>query len=187
MPSDGEDDPGEWAEWAQEQGLERFERLRSTRQAMLNITVVLLWHLMEQQMLSFHRRQVLSIGEENNILQDRKAHRKLHNLREFEKRLEQAGVGLSKLPTWDRIIEVRLVANTVKHAAGESAHALMDRRPDLFRDSDIEDETLLFAPRPEDIEHPAGGDDLYVTEADLDVYFAAAVEFWKGFSRMIDP
>ena len=53
QPSDGSDAPSEFAEWAQDEGLERYERLSRVRQAVLNMGTVTLWHLLEQQMLAF--------------------------------------------------------------------------------------------------------------------------------------
>lgn len=88
QPSDWDDDPGAWAEWALEQGLERYKRLRGLRQATMNMGTVMLWHLLEQQMLGFHRRQVLSAYEEGAALNDPKVYKKLCSLNEFESRLK---------------------------------------------------------------------------------------------------
>ena len=99
--SDGEFDPADVADWAQEQGLERYLRLADVRQAMSNMGAVMLWHLLEQQMLSFHRRQVLAKGEETEALNDPKVRRKLFKLSEFENRMRDGGSSLSLVPSWE--------------------------------------------------------------------------------------
>ena len=81
--------------------------------------------------------------------------------------------------------ELNLVANVVKHASGPSAGKLHVIRPDLFSPPGLEEFGPTFAPKPEDVEHPAGGLDLYVTEHNLQVYFKAAEEFWIQFCEMI--
>ena len=42
------------------------------------------------------------------------------------------GLSLRDLPQWDAVAELRLVANAVKHAEGESEQELRQLRPDLF-------------------------------------------------------
>ncbi len=185
QPSDGSDDPGDWAEWVQEQGLIHYQRLSGVRQAAFNMGTVMLWHLLEQQMLSFHRRQVLSIQEEQDTLEDPKKHNALHTFKEFKKRLEEGGYGLSLLSAWNKVDELRLVANTVKHGAGDSASKLLAVRPDLFTAPGLGDFSARFAPRAVDVERPAAGEDLYVSENDLRAYFTAAVDFWTDFAEMI--
>lgn len=186
QPSDGTDDPSKWVEWAQEQGMERYERLAGVQQAMLNMGTVMLWHLMEQQMLSFHRRQVLSIHEEAAALNDPKLRQRLCTLKEFEDRMAEGGYALGQLANWAKVSELRLVANTVKHGAGDSACRLYLLRPDLFSPPGLDQPSQGMSPRLGRVERPASGDDLYVTEQDLVSYFDAAAAFWQEFGTLVE-
>lgn len=186
QPSVSNDDPGMWVEWAQDQGLERYERLRNMRQAIQNMGTVMLWHLLEQQMLSFHLRQVVSIGEEQEIRCNPATHKNLHNLKKFKERLKQKGCDVTHLPSWQKVDELRLIANTVKHASGDSARSLYKTRPDLFMWPGAENISQRLTPYLPDVERPAGGEDLYVTEADLRLYFTTSAEFWTELCEMIE-
>src|ERR1035437_3359584 len=89
LPADGSTDPGECAEVAQEDGLDVYMRLKSVCQAAANMSSVMLWHLVEQQMLQFHMRQILKCEEEQGVLHDMKQRGKLFRLEEFHRRLDE--------------------------------------------------------------------------------------------------
>jgi len=183
--SDGSDDNGTWADWALEQGIAHYDRLAGVQQAIMNMGTVMLWHLLEQQMLSFHRRQVLNIHEEHQILREPKAHRKVFTTAEFERRLKAGGYDLTQLSSWKKVDELRLVANTVKHGAGDSARRLSTVRPDLFSYPTGDGYFNQAPPLPYMISRPAAGDDIYVSEQDLGEYFSAAETFWREFGSLI--
>jgi len=185
QPSDGSDDTARWAEWVVEQRIERYERARGVQQAILNMGTVMLWHLLEQQMLSFHRRQVLSKQEECAAMNEPKQHKRFCTLKEFENRMKTGGYALCQLRDWPKLKELKLVANTVKHGAGESARALYSLRQDLFSPPSFEGTSGTFLAGPESIERPASGNDLYVTKRDLNGYFDAAKAFWSEFARLV--
>ena len=84
QPSDGSNDSGNLAAWAEDQEIKHYQRLTGVRQATFNMGTVMLWHLLEQQMLTFHRRQVLSIQEEQTILEDTQKHKNLHTIKVFK-------------------------------------------------------------------------------------------------------
>ena len=146
-------DPGDFAEEATNQGAAYYIMLAELRQSMLNLLAVGLYHLYEQ-----HRDKLTQILTENR-----------RERPQFE-----------ALPGWHTIDELRLVANTVKHADGGSAKQLRARRLDLFvapvlRGSPLEKHVLAQA-----TENPLGGTDLFVAEADLATYRDALREHWEA-------
>lgn len=186
MPSDGEDDPGIYAEVAQDAGMTHYQRLTSVRQTMLNMSAVTLRHLLDQQMIEFHKRQVLGMSEERD--------RTLHKDIVFRDRLRNAGLDVEALPSWGRIVELRLVANVVKHGEGDfkptkdtDFDKLAVLRPDLFTPPDIRGTEMeaMFSRRPH-LDRPAGGEDLYVDDAELRRYFDAAISFWHELASSIE-
>lgn len=183
--SDGNVDEGDLAEWALDRGIERYQRLTGVRQATRNMATVMLWHLLEQQMLCFHRRQVLTFEEEQIARNNPKVHKRLGTLQVFEGRMEKGGLGLDQITVWEEVSELRLVANTVKHGAGDSANRLHSLRPDLFSPPNIKEFVGSFPSSPHNVERPAAGDDLYVADQDLVDYFDAALAFWSEFTELI--
>lgn len=186
QPSDGMDDPGDYAELADEKGIETYTGITNMRQAAVNLSAAMLWHLLEQQMLLFHARQVLRIDEETQVRHEAKTRRQLFTLKEFHQRLEDGGCSIRSLPSWAKVDELRLVANAIKHGPGESLDDLCRIRPDLLV---MPESHVYISPSgelPAWIEKPAGGEDLYVRDTDLAAYFDAAISLWQEFSRQIE-
>jgi len=185
-PSDGSDDPADLAEWAFEQGAEVYMRWVSIRQAAVNIACVLLWHVLEQQMLFFHIRQVLTIGEEQGVRSDKDERKRLFSLTEFHRRLNEGGCSMQALLAWPKIDELQLVANSVKHGLGRSLDRLHALRPDLLIPPGIDDLEINMDRSPSWVEKPAVGEDLYVRDEDLRAYFEAAKELWVQFAEAVE-
>lgn len=169
-------DMGDAAEMAREAGLAHYEMMTGTRQTFLNLAAAALYHTFEQQLLVFHRRQVLSPAEEHDTtINDR--------LRVLRQRLEAAGIRLESLEAWDTVAELELVANTIKHGEGRSARALREVRPGLFTPPVLHG-TALDKPLGT-VNQPLAGEDIYVTVADIRRYRDALLSFWDAFGRAI--
>ncbi|KVX93186.1 hypothetical protein WL09_03895 [Burkholderia ubonensis] len=158
-------------EAALQAGVDHYLGMSSVRQAILNSYAPLLYHTWEQQLLTFHRREVLHPNEQHD--------NKLLSVRELRRRLDAQGLYISALPTWAVLDELQLVANVAKHADGTSADKLKGLRPDLF-EPDIgntgrDSPRIRSTPR---VYMPFSGDDLYVKATDLHTYGSAAVSFW---------
>jgi hypothetical protein len=186
QPSDYSDDLSSYVDWATEKGLETYEGFAKMRQAAVNLSATMLWHLLEQQMLVFHMRQVLSKDEEVEARQDPGIRRRLSNLDEFHKRLEADGCSMRALPSWPKVDELRLVANAVKHGPGKSLDDLYKIRPDLLTLPESKTLDLPLQQHLAWVEKPAGGEDIYVRDADLAIYFDAAISLWQEFSNAIE-
>lgn len=171
-------DMGEFAEEAFEIGLDHYQAITSVKQALINLCVAALYHLLEQQILLFHRRQVLLPAEENDI--------KLIKIEEFRKRLKVGKLDIENLASWPKIDELRLIANSVKHAQGASSEQLKKQRPDLFIHPELDNApaTSWLATSPT-VELPLWGEDLYLTATDLESYRNAVVAFWEEFGNAI--
>ena len=191
-----EEDPCAFAEYAENQGFEVYDRLNGVRQAAANMATVMLWHLLEQQMLVFHTRQVLTVHEEQAARENPEVKsdipckkgkevkkRKLLSLEEFHARLDAGGCSMKSLSAWSKVNELRLVAKTVKHGSGPSSDELFKIRSDLFYPNC---DTQEHNSRPCLLRKPAAGEDLYVTEQDIAAYFEAAISLWQEFSIKIE-
>lgn len=169
-------DEARLAEQAQAAGVDYYLSMDSVRQALINLAVTALYHLFEQQLLLFHRREVLHPAEEDD--------KKLMNIGEFKARLSAAGIEISSLSAWPKVEELRFVANAIKHAEGASADKVRQLRPDLFINPHLH-QTLIFASSRSHVYMPLAGEDIFLTVNDLKGYSEALLEFWKEFGAAI--
>lgn len=171
-------DMGDYAELAYEAGIEYYQSLEAVRQALINITATTLYHLFEQQVFYFHRKQLLYPEEEDTT--------QLINMKVFKERLFSSGISIETLSTWAKIEELKVVADVVKHAEGRSANKLRPLRPDLFNLHAIQKETFFnFGNSTHDVYLPLAGQDIYLSIDDLRAYSSALVSFWQEFANLI--
>jgi len=144
------------------------------RQGLQNMSAAALYHLYEQQVMLFHRREVLDLGEENDAA--------LFKHSVFRERLLRYGIDVKTFASWPLIEELRLVANTVKHAEGDSAADLHSRRPELFIAPQVADLPFLGSKAVARVFQPVMGEDLYVSVDDIRRYANAVEQFWSELS-----
>ena len=89
-------------------------------------------------------------------------------------------IDVTAFTTWPVIDELRLVANTIKHAEGGSATVLRGRRPDLFiHPADREEGGCPATPLQSRVRKPLFGEDLYLTTDDFSRYVEGVITFWS--------
>lgn len=163
-------DPADLAEKARDAGIDYYMMVSGVKQSILNVSATSLYHLFEQQLLFFLRREILHPSEENNI--------DLIRISIFEERCLQHNIDVEKFSSWQTINEMRLVANTVKHAEGKSAIDLRKIRPDLFRNPILETFGPKLSGNFRRLYMPLAGEDLYLSIEDLKKYGEAIGRFW---------
>ena len=171
-------DPGSLAEQAQDESLYHFELLLGVRQGLLNLAAVSLYHLFEQELLYFHKRDLLSSQEEDDA--------RKNNIREFKKRVYRLGVKLEEIEAYQKVNELRLLSNCVKHGDGRSCSELRKVNHSLFEDNYFQ---MGGEPIRTSLGHgvglPLAGEDIYVEVEDLESYVEAIKAFWRGFWAMV--
>lgn len=165
-------DESEAAEMAQDAGREHYSAMSDARQTLINSFAIALYHLWEQQVLSFLRRQVLGFREPHTA--------KMLSLNVFAERLLKIGVDIKSFRSWPVILVYRHLANTVKHADGDSAKELKQLRPEWFIPKSLRDDSLgeVFRYEPK-VYEPLAGEDVYVDVDDLDEFVKATDLFWE--------
>ena len=176
MPGTGDEDPGDFVDPALNAGISHYGLMIGIRQGMINQFAAVLYHAFEQQVMFFHRKNVLNYNEENDP--------KLFTIPKFKRRLQHLGIKIDDLASWQKIEELRLVANTVKHAEGGSSHKLRDIRSDLFKDPNMSDISMYSAPP---IFQPLFGDGLYLSLKDIEDYRDHLVRFWQVLANEMQP
>src|SRR5580704_11047698 len=112
----GEDysgDGSEEAEYAFDVGLSFYENISDIYQGTLNLFAAGLFHVTEQQLADLTRDGAIDIEGSGTPLQ---------NIIDWYKQHFQ--IDLTQFPSWSLVEELRLVANTTKHAEGPSATKL---------------------------------------------------------------
>jgi hypothetical protein len=168
-------DPADLAEAARDEGIDYYFMLSGIKQTLLNVSATGMYHLFEQQVLFFLRREILHPTEENN--------KKLMKINVFKERLLRQNIDIELFPSWETITELKWLSNSIKHAEGYSANKLRQLRPNLFSPPAIRENGMdLFGGKPaSNIYMPLSGEDLYVSEKDLEKYKNAISNFWSEF------
>ena len=169
-----------FAEDAHDHALSWYEMMRSLRQTMLNLLAAGLFHLTEQQLAVLGQDAAFENRQPKNTTLEEVVKWYKSTLR----------MDLRALSEWPLIDELRLVANTTKHAEGKSSGDLRKLRPDLFFDpilagifagSGIRE---YFVNRP--ISAPLAGEDLFVTEDALRQYAEGVEKFFREIAAQFD-
>jgi hypothetical protein len=179
-PGTGDENPADFAEAAQDAGVSHYMLLDGIRQGVINLFAAGLYHAFEQQVLMFLRLEVLPWGKENDA--------ELFKIDEFKKRLKEAGVDITALPSWTVVDELRLVANTVKHGEGASALQLHRLRPKMFHHPPVDfgPMTAAFQRATPRVFQPLAGEDVYVSLSDVQRYRDAVIAFWAELSEAME-
>jgi hypothetical protein len=172
-PAGDDVDPGDVTDEAQQRSLAFYFTMAAMHTTVLNLFTAGLWHLFEQQ-----------AGVVNRELTRQQGAGWFHGIGRLV--ASAAGIDIQTAPSFAKLTELRLVANVVKHAEGDSAARLRAVNPDYFR------EPLLRHPAFRDIltfekpvQTPLTGEDLYVTKADYDLCLRVAIDFWRWSEHQV--
>jgi hypothetical protein len=156
-----ERDAGDIAQEAFDNGVDFHMAVTSMRQTTINLFAAGLHHLFEQQLRDLH-------DDFHHVYDEPTEQRQV--TRWFKEKVsDPESVPLLK--------DLRLLANTVKHASGKSDRELRKRRPELFRPQWAEEaEGTLFFSRT--TRRPLFGEDVYPTEEHLREFQNAVIQFW---------
>ena len=176
-PDGPDEDPGDIADDAHQRSLDFYFTMTAMHYTVVNLFTAGVFHLFEQQV--------------GSLLEDWNGTRPKYAFNELEK-LSFVGAGgapdiaIKSAPMWPRLDELRLVANVVKHAEGDSADKLRAVNDSYFR---------LPAVRGTDLEQhfsaermlgePLAGEGIYLTKSDYDAFVHAVIEFWDWVAGVV--
>ena len=165
LPGNDEVAPDEIAETAREKGVFWHTSMLQMRQALINMFATGLYHLFEQQLKFSFSRDLEELGKKKSL----------------EKLLEDNGFKAENFQSWPEINELRLIANTAKHAEGSSAKELKRIRPELFENPLSEEDGWPLNPGP--VYRPLLGEQFYVTTEAFGKYVEVVKSFWIELSK----
>lgn len=170
-------DPADLADRAFEKGLDFYQTMTEMAQGIRNLFAVGLYHLFEQQVLYFHRSELLGFQEENDP--------KLFKTKEAFERLATHGIHIDQFRSWRRIWELQTLANAIKHADGVSCEALKKLRPDLFCHPEARELGAPYLPGLKVLQ-PLAGEAIYVTGEAFDEYVTTVKGFWGEWAEALE-
>lgn len=163
------------AELAIDHYAECYEMLSGVRQGVLNLLAVGLYHLFEQQQLLL--LQTLTKDENESPTTTRVE----ECLAEC---LAECGIESQKFACADKLSELKVAANAIKHGKGRASGKLASLRPDLFQNPAFsesrygEDHDYAKSVAVDSFFAPLTGD-LYVSESDLSEWCNATKAYWE--------
>lgn len=164
-PGTEDTDPSSVAEWATEQGIELYETLSIMKSNHLLMTISMLYHIWEQQLVKFTVQEL-----EHYFRFDDKS----LSYEEVQKIFALHGVNIIDKKSWKKIRELKCLVNTIKHGEGDSAERLRKIRPDFFKLDIIRDTDTLKLSGTVLLDEYS----LQVKEEDLLDYINATKGFW---------
>ncbi len=160
-----EDDQASLAEFAEEKGYELYETLALMKSNHLLMTISMLYHIWEQQLIKF------CIKELSN---DIKFEKKSLEYSDVKNIFEIHGIKIEEKKSWKKLRELKALVNTIKHGDGDSANKLRKIRPDFFKIDFLEDTDTLELHESVLLDEYS----LQVEESDFYDYIRATKEFW---------
>ena len=168
---DGSDE----AEAAHDVGLSFYEDISKMYQATLNLFSAGLFHVVEQQLADLTR---------DAAIEKEVSDTKLEVVVDWYKKNCQ--LDLTQFSSWSVIGELRLVANTTKHAEGPSANQLRTKNPKLFQSPLLRKEIPNAAAFHTPLSLPLGGDGLYVTGGEFREYHKGVLDLFEELRQYFE-
>jgi len=167
---------------AMEEGIAYEHRLTAMRQAALNMLAMTLYHLFEQQRRYFLDREP----------HDGSRQRPDKDQTEMDQRMALYGIDCASFSCSQSLIELREVANAIKHSKGRASARLVEMRPELFTskalrrihsEADLPNQVRVVA---NIAGAPLAGEYIFVTEQHLGEWCDAAAAYWTILGAIVD-
>lgn len=116
-------DPYEVAQWVEDKSISHFQGLIEVRDTLFAFAVVGLYHLWEKQVIGFLKFEISHV----NITP------KIERWDCIKSNFVNYGIDLKTFPYYEKLNELRLISNAIKHGEGRSLNDLMDLYPNYFK------------------------------------------------------
>lgn len=166
-PGSEETDPADVAEAAWEAGFDLYEDLAQVQEQLTQLSIAGLYFLWERTVKS--RMEFYFSHSRWRPLTTERLRRA--DFDEVRTACDDAGLVSSDFHWYDKLDELRLVTNTIKHAEGTSCSQLYERRKELFEKPGVLPSPLFGDDAPY-------AEDLYLEEKHFDEYAEAVKGYW---------
>ena len=159
-------DPGDYAEAAQEHGIEVYANLHFIRRQLLGLATAGLYHLWERLLKQFFCKELRGWTFDGRDIHKIMAPANFSSLEDF---LSQFGFQLAQQSYYADLCQLRLVSNVIKHGDGKSCDELRTSAPHLFEEYNYHFDIFSKA------------DSLELKPTDFTHYAKAVMDFWETF------
>jgi len=161
-------DPASIAEEARDIGIERYCFLKLGKYHLTAAWHAMLYELWEQQIRSFLFRE---ISKDKPIVEFKNFCNKFEKIKAL---LKSHNMDIENCPCWDKIDELRLLCNVIKHSDGHSLGRLREKNPALLKKGSVEKVEVIDLYRTSLLEEALN---IYATT--LQEYRDALLSFWQ--------
>lgn len=162
-------DPSDYIEFVQDKALERYEMLSLMHYRNIGMWIECLCQVWEQQIYSFVIHEAKQEGIVYSVSDMQKGFA-------FAKEVfEEHQQPFDQMRSWNKIKELRLLVNVLKHAEGDSEKKLRQLRPDYFTQNICGKKYDLMSMYHTSLLEST----LKMQEQDFIKYYDVLVDFWK--------
>ncbi|MCU5026589.1 hypothetical protein OB988_29715 [Bacillus cereus] len=167
-------DPGDFADDAWQFGLDYYENVSLMRYNTKLMWISTMYQFWEQQVRRFLYKEMTSSGYKafNKNQQELEYKDFCVNIGKIKEFFFGFNVDIETLTCWDKVNELRLLANVIKHGPGVSAEDLLKIRPDIFDSSHVS--TNLLDLYQTTLNHVV----INISDQDYKTYANALIDFW---------
>lgn len=164
-------DGADIAEAVRDAAVSHYLGLKGMEQGLLNCCAIFLYHVFEQHLMLFHRKELLGWKEQDDS--------KLFTHNEIRLRLASAGIEVTQFKAWPKLEELRVLAGTIKHGEGKSSKHLHTLAPELFRAPTLAGTGFGQLATSGRVYTPLIGEDIFVTQHNINEYSTCIEQFWS--------
>ncbi|HDR6822038.1 TPA: hypothetical protein QCV77_005645 [Bacillus thuringiensis] len=167
-------DPGDFADDAWQFGLDYYENVALMRYNTKLMWISTMYQFWEQQVRKFLYKEMTRSGYKafNKNQQEIEYKDFCTKIAKIKRFFLEFNVDVTTLSCWDKVNELRILANVIKHGPGGSAEELLIIRPDIFDSSHVSTNLLdLYQTTLNDVV-------INISDQDFKMYANALSDFW---------
>ncbi|MCU5742896.1 hypothetical protein OCC47_16345 [Bacillus cereus] len=168
-------DPGDFADDAWQFGIDYYENVSLMRYNTQLMWISTMYQFWEQQVRKFLHKEMTRSGYQYLDKNQKEVEYKdfCTNINKIKTFFLAYQVDITTLPCWNKLNELRLLANVIKHGPGGSAEELKNIRPDLFDSPHLSTNLLdLYQTTLNDVV-------INLKDHDLETYANSLSDFWE--------
>ncbi|MEC5241186.1 hypothetical protein P9C03_28225 [Bacillus mycoides] len=167
-------DPSDYADDAYQFSINYYENVSLMRYNTKLMWISTMYQFWEQQVRKFLYKEMTRSGYKAYNKNQKEIEYKdfCTNIGKIKESFLGFNVDVANLSCWDKINELRLLANVIKHGPGGSSEDLLKIRPDIFDCSHVSTNLLdLYQTTLNDVV-------INISDKDFEMYANALIDFW---------
>jgi len=173
---DGYFDPSDFVDSIQEEGFSKYEVLSLMHYRTIGMWLACMCQVWEQQIYAFVVQEERNNRIEYNDVDKKKGFQFVKDVFKYHNQ------SFENMACWDKLKELRLLVNVIKHAAGDSEKKLRKIRPDYFAYKNGLGDVDLLELYNSTLLEPT----IQISQQDFIDYYNAIMSFWDELpERMI--